>query len=330
MERQARIIGTGSYLPERVLSNRDLEKMVETSDEWIVQRTGMRERRIAAPEEATSDMGTPAALQALERAGTGPEELDLILVATMTPDYLSPSTAAIIQSRIGAAGAAAVDIQAACSGYLYALSIAKAYIESGTYRTILVVASEKMSSVVDFTDRSTCILFGDGASAAVVKGEGAGLKIGPIVLGADGRQAEILKVPAGGSRMPATKESVEAKMHFVQIEGQEVFKHAVRRMAQAAEKCLEIASLTQEEVTWVVPHQANLRIMEAISKSLNLPDEKIYKTIHKYGNTSASSVAIALDELCEEKNLEPGDHMLLVAFGAGLTWGALLLTKAEQ
>jgi len=325
--RKARIIGLGSYLPARILTNQELEQMVETSDEWIVQRTGVSERRIARPDEATSSMGAQASVVALEQAKILPEQIDLILVATMSPDYISPSTASLIQRLIGASNAAAVDIQVACSGYIYGLSMAKAYIESGIYKTILLVASEKMSSFTDYSDRSTCILFGDGASASVITGEGAGFEIGTPSLGSDGESAELIMVPAGGSLKPATLETVEQRQHYIKLNGKEVFKQAVRRMTAASDKCLAAASLDKSQVAWLVPHQANSRIIDAVARSMQFPEEKIFKTVHKYGNTSASSVPIALDELVRTENLQEGDHILLTAFGAGLTWGSVILTK---
>ncbi len=324
---KARIIGLGSYLPEKVLTNQDFEKMVDTSDEWIVSRTGISERRLAGDEEATSDMGVTAAHRALQAAKLRPEAVDLILVSTMTPDYISPSTAALIQHRLGANRAAAFDLQAACSGFLYALATAKAYVESGIYRHVLVIASEKMSAFMDYTDRNTCVLFGDGAAAAVVALEGGGLKIDHVCLGADGELAQLIVVPGGGSRHPATQETIEQGMHYFKMAGKEVFKHAVRRMTSAAKECLDRAGLTDQQISWLIPHQANIRIMDALSKGFNVPEAQVYKTIHKYGNTSASGVGIALDELLQEKTVRSGEHLLLVAFGAGLTWAATLLTK---
>lgn len=316
----------GSYLPERILTNRDLEKLVETSDEWIVSRTGMKERRIAAEGEFTSSMGLAAARKALNAAGSTPDSIDLVLVATMSPDYISPCTAALIQAELGATKAAAMDIQAACTGFLYALSIAKAYAESGIYRRILIIASEKMSAFIDYTDRNTCVLFGDGAAAAVVSTEGSGLTVDSVRLGADGELAKLIMIPAGGSREPATRETVDRKLHYFKMAGKEVFKHAVRRMTTAVRDCLEEANLTQEQISWLVPHQANVRIVDAIAKNFNLPDDRVYKTMHKYGNTSASSVAIALTELSEEGKIVKGDRLIMTAFGGGLTWGASLLT----
>ena len=323
---KARIVGTGCYLPERVLSNHDLEKMVETSDEWIFSRTGMKERRIARADEFTSDMGYQAALRAIEAAKMAPEEIDLILVATLTPDYTFPSTACLLQAKLKAVNAAALDIQAACTGYIYALSQAKAYIDSGVYKNVLIVASEKLSSIVNYKDRNTCVLFGDGASACVVSGQGQGLVIRDVCLGADGELAELLILPAGGSRRPACEQTVADGLHYLQMGGKETYKHAVRRMEMASKQCLERAGLAESEISWIVPHQANVRIIEGIAKRFGVPMERVYLTIHKYGNTSASSVGIALDELLRETGVKQGENLLLVAFGAGLTWGASVLT----
>lgn len=325
---QARIIGTGSYLPKQILTNRDLETIVETSDEWIVTRTGIRERRIASKDEYPSDMGALAAQQALLAAGIDAAALDLIVVATMTPDYITPSTAALIQEKLGASQAAAFDLQAACTGYLYGLSMAKAYIESGMYKTVLVVATEKMSAFIDYTDRSTCVLFGDGAAAAVISGgPSPGLVIEHICLGADGSLGDLFIAPAGGARHPATAETVAAKMHTFKMKGPEVFKHAVRRMMNATQECLEAVGLSERDIRWLVPHQANIRIIETLAKGFKIDPERVYITLQKYGNTSASALPIALDELIREKGCADGEHLLLVAFGAGLTWGAALLTQ---
>lgn len=324
---KARIIGLGSYLPKKVLTNQDLEKIVETSDEWIVSRTGMHERRIAAENEFPSDMGTQAAIQALELANLKADELELIIVATMSPDYISPSTASLIQAKIKANKAAAFDIQAACTGFLYALSIAKAFVESGSYHHVLIIASEKMSAFIDYKDRATCVLFGDGAAAAVVSAHGEGLRIDTLCLGSDGQLADLVKIPAGGSRSPATFETVEKRLHYFQMSGNEVFKHAVRRMSAAARECLAKAGLEEQDVSWLVPHQANKRIIDAIAKNFNIAEERVYQTVHKYGNTSASSIAIALHELMKEQEFKRGEHLLLTAFGGGLTWGAAILTK---
>jgi 3-oxoacyl-[acyl-carrier-protein] synthase-3 len=327
MNIKARITGLSSYLPESVLSNRDLEKMVDTSDEWILTRTGIKERRIARSDEYSSSMGFEASKKALIEARLNADELDMILVATMTPDYISPSTAALIQSKLQAEKAAACDLQAACTGFIYALSVAKAYVESGIYNHVLVVASDKMSSLVDYKDRNTCVLFGDGAVAAVVSNTGDGLAIDAVCLGADGNLAELLMVPAGGSKQPATEETVSQGLHYLKMAGKEVFKHAVRRMGFAANESLKKAGLTKDDISWVIPHQANLRIIDAIGMHLSIPSDKIYKTLHKFGNTSGSSVGIALHHLIEEKGLSKDERVLMVAFGAGLTWGSLILTK---
>lgn len=325
----ARIIGLGSYLPEKILTNEELEKIVETTDEWIFSRTGMKERRIAGNREQTSTMGAAAAVNAIQDAKIIPEQIDLVLVATMTPDFLCPSSAALIQNAIGATKAAAMDLQAACTGFLYALSVAKAFVESQTYKTVLVVASEKMSPFVDYTDRSTCVLFGDGAAAAIVSHTGAGFLIGDVSLGADGSLGALLTIPGGGSANPATHETLEKRDHFIKMEGKEVFKHAVRRMASSVKECLQKAHLTEQDISWLVPHQANIRIMDAMAKQIDLEDEQVYKTVHKYGNTSASSIAIALNELVHSHEITSGENLLLVAFGGGLTWGAALLTRIE-
>jgi 3-oxoacyl-[acyl-carrier-protein] synthase-3 len=322
----AKIIGTGSYVPERVLSNQDLEKMVETNDEWIVSRTGMKERRIARPDESTSDMGLEAAKKALEASKVPAESLDLILFATFSPDYLFPSTACLIQTQLGAPKAAAMDVQAACTGYLYVLGMAKAFIESGIYKNILIVAADKVSGIINYKDRNTCVLFGDGASAAVVSSEGKGLAIRDVALGSDGEQAKLLIVPAGGSRQPITHEAIDSNLHYFQMEGKEVFKHAVRRMESASKEAIDRAGIKESEISWLIPHQANMRIIEAVAKRFEVPMEKVFITIHKYGNTSASSVGIALDELMRQNTVQKGENILLTAFGAGLTWGASVLT----
>ncbi len=330
MDLKAKIIGTGSYLPERILSNGDLEKMVDTNDEWIVTRTGMRERRIARADEFSSDMGIAAAKAALADAGMNPEEIDFIIVATLTPDYLCPNTACLIQHALGAKRAGAVDLGAACTGSLYALSIAKAFVESGTYQNVLIIATEKLSSVTNYNDRSTCILFGDGAGACIVSSKGSGIAVSSIQLGADGEQAKLLMLPAGGCRSPASVETVMNGQHYIQMAGNEVFKHAVRRMEGACKACLEEAGILEHDISWLIPHQANLRIIDAIAKRFeHLPPERIYKTIHKYGNTSCSSILIALDELCKQEQVKSSERILLTAFGGGFTWGAALLTAGE-
>jgi len=327
MERRARIRATSRYLPERVMTNADFEKIVETSDEWIFTRTGIKERRVAGEGEESSTMGAKAAKVALERAGVEAEAVDLILVATLTPDYIFPSTACLVQKEIGAVNSAALDIQAACSGFVYGMNLAKAYIESGVYRNILFVATEKLSAITDYSDRGTCVLFGDGACACLVSAEGPGLAIVDTVLGSDGCQAEILLQPGGGSRMPPTLKSVEDKEHFIKMDGREVFKHAVKRMIEACTDVLEKNSLTGADITWMIPHQANIRIIDAIAKRFDIDPAKVFKTVHKYGNTSASSIGIALDECLEKFPLKKGERILMTAFGAGLTWGAGVLEQ---
>ncbi len=329
VQKKARIIGSGAYLPKRVLTNQDLQKMVNISDECIVTRTGIKERSIASDNEFTSDMGVAAAKKALKAAGKSAQEIDLILVATITPDYIFPSTAALIQSALQAPQAAAFDFQAACTGYLYGLSIAKGYIASGIFKNILLIASEKLSSIVNYEDRNTCVLFGDGAAAAVISDEGEGYAIQEICLGADGVVADLLILPAGGCRSPATLETVKEKKHYITMGGKEVFKHAVRRMENAAKECLDKANMTEEMIDWLVPHQANERIIDAIAKRFRISEKKVFKTVHRYGNTSSSSIAIAFDELISEKKIKKGENILLVAFGAGFTWGATILTKDE-
>lgn len=332
MKRKAKIIGTGSYLPDKVLTNFDLEKMVETSDEWIVTRTGIRERRISKDDEFTSDMGAIAAKKALEDANLSSKDIDFIMVATITPDYVFPSTACIIQQKIEAPNAAAVDFQAACSGYLYALGFAKALVEQKAFKNILVVASEKLSSIVNYKDRTTCVIFGDGAAACVISLEGKGYDIQSVTLGADGEQSNLLIMPAGGCRNPATNDTVEKNLHFIHMSGNETFKHAVRRMESASKQCLESIGMKEEEIDWLIPHQANDRIISAIAKRFSLiPSERVSRdVIEKYGNTSASSVGIVFDELHKAGKVKDKDNILFTVFGGGLTWGAAVITKNDS
>jgi 3-oxoacyl-[acyl-carrier-protein] synthase-3 len=327
---KAIIIGTGSYVPEKILKNSDLEKMVETSDEWIVSRTGIKERRIAREDEYTSDMGIVAANRAIVDAKINPEEIDLILVATLTPDYMFPSVGCLIQKKLVKRTIPALDIQAACSGYVYAISLAKAVVESLMYKNVLIVASEKLSSIVNYKDRQTCVLFGDGAAACVVSGGcEKGLEIRGVSLGADGQQSDLLILPGGGSRNPASKETIDKEMHYLQMAGNEVFKHAVRRMELSSKECLSKLNLKETDISWLIPHQANIRIIEAIARRFkHLPSEKVYKeVVQKYGNTSASSIGIALDLLLKKEEIKNNENILLTAFGAGLTWGSVVLTN---
>ena len=320
-----RIVGLGSYVPQKVLSNADLERLVDTSDEWITTRTGIRERRIAAENESTSDLATQAARRALSAAKIHPEELDLILIATVTPDMLFPSTACLVQDRLGARKAAAFDIEAACSGFIYGLEIGRQFIASGTYRKVLVIGAEKLSSIVNWNDRNTCVLFGDGAGAAVLAPHHEPGRIWTVCLGADGSKGSLLYVPAGGSRAPATKETVEQALHFIHMNGRETFKHAVQAMYGAAKTVLEKAGIEIDQVKCIIPHQANRRIIDAVATRLGAKPEQVFVNLDRYGNTSAASVAIALDEAARNGVIEEGDLVLLVAFGAGFTWGAALI-----
>jgi 3-oxoacyl-[acyl-carrier-protein] synthase-3 len=325
MKKTAVICDIASYLPERVLSNADLEKLVDTSDEWILTRTGIRERRIAASDEYASSMGIKAAKNLFDKSSIRASDVELVIAATMTPDYLCPCTASLIQHGIGASHAAAFDIEAACSGFVYGLSVAKAFIESGMYSTILLVATEKNSAFIDYTDRNTCVLFGDGAGAALIRQGGTGLAVRSIHLEASGEEADLIKIPAGGSRLPASPTSFAEKQHSLKMNGKEVFKHAVRRMEEAMRICLESASLTPADIRWLVPHQANLRIIDALSKRFDIPKEKVVITLDRFANTSASTIPIALDLLQQEGKIQPADLLMLTAIGGGLTWGAAVL-----
>ncbi len=319
------ISGTGSCLPERELTNFDIEKMVDTTDEWIRTRTGICSRRVADDQTATSDLSTKAALKALEDANLKPEDIDLIIVATVTPDMAFPSTACIVQKNLGALKAAAFDIEAACSGFLYALTIGEQFIKNGVYKNALIIGAETLTKILDWEDRNTCVLFGDGAGAVVIERTEEGYGILSSYLGADGGNGEALIQPAGGSRIPASLNSVENKLHYVKMDGSEVFKFAVRVMAKAAMEAINRGGLNIEDVDFLIPHQANIRIIEAASKRLNIPMEKIYVNLDKYGNMSAASVPVALDEAVKKGLIKKDDMVVLVAFGGGLTWGSTLL-----
>ncbi|GBF71958.1 ketoacyl-ACP synthase III [Paenibacillus sp. 598K] len=320
------ILGTGKYVPERILTNQELEQMVETNDEWIVSRTGIRERRLAAPEQATSDLAYEAATVALKAAGITAEELDLIIVATITPDMFFPSTACILQDKLGASRAAAFDLSAACSGFIYGLATATSMIASGMYRHALVIGAECLSRITDFTDRNTCILFGDGAGAVVLGPVPEGRGFRSFELGADGAGGELLKVSGGGSRVPATPESLEARQHFIHMAGSEVFKFAVRIMGNAAEEALRKAGLGKQDIDLLVPHQANIRIIQSAINRLQVPEDKCMINLDRYGNVSAGSIPIALAEAVESGRVKEGDTIVMVGFGGGLTWGASVLT----
>ncbi len=321
------IAGVGSYVPERILTNEELSKQVETSDEWIRTRSGIRERRIAAPEQACSDLALKAAESALRDAGITAQEIDLLIVATCTPDMPMPSTACIVQNKLGVpAHATAFDIAAACSGFLYALEIAYGQLLTNRYKRALIIGSEKLSTVTDWTDRATCVLFGDGAGAAVLKKvDQPGIGIIGSDLGADGSFADNLMIPAGGSRQPASTESLAQRNHAIRMNGREVFKSAVRVMETATREMMEQHNITADQISLVVPHQANIRIIEALSSSLKMPMEKFFINLDRYGNTSAATIPLALDEARKAGRIKSGDLTLMVAFGAGLTYGAALV-----
>ncbi len=318
------IAGTGSYLPERVLTNADLEKIVDTTDEWIRTRTGIRERHIAAADEPTSHMGREAAMRALDMAGVSADEIGMIIVGTITPDMVFPNTGCFIQEQIGAKNAFCFDLEAACSGFLYGLDVAKQFIAGGRIDTALVIGADKLSCITDWEDRSTCILFGDGAGAAVVrpaeKGGGSGL-IG-VEMACDGALGELLNMPGGGSRNPSTVETVNSRMHYMKMTGNEVFKHAVLCMCDAAQKALEKSGVAIDDIDWVIPHQANMRIIKAISNRLKVPLDRFCNNLEYVGNTSAASIPIAMDEAVRDGRVERGQKLLLIAFGGGFTWGA--------
>jgi 3-oxoacyl-[acyl-carrier-protein] synthase-3 len=323
--RTVSIIGTGSYVPERILTNHDLEKMVETSDEWIRTRTGIRERRIAKDTETTSDMGSRAALAAMEQAEVTPEEIDLIILATATPDHLFPAAACYVQKKIGAINAACFDISAACSGFLYALEIAQQFISTHVYNTVLIIGAEKLSAITDWTDRNTCVLFGDGAGAAVMRNRPNSHGVISTHMGSDGAFTDILYIPGGGVRCPITRENIDQRLNTIRMSGREVFKQAVTSMYNAATRVLDEAGLRYEDIGCVIPHQANLRIIEAIAERMGLPMEKFYVNLDRFGNTSAAAVAMALDEAHRTGRIQIGDYILLVVFGGGLTWASSVI-----
>jgi 3-oxoacyl-[acyl-carrier-protein] synthase-3 len=319
------VVATGRWLPDKVLTNADLEKLVDTTDDWITERTGIRERRIAAPDIGAAYMGAEASKIAMCRANVHAGEIDLIVVSTATPDRLLPATACDMQALLGATNAAAFDISAACSGFIYALSVAEGHIAAGRGEIALVVSTEKMSGIVDWTDRKTCVLFGDGAGAAVVRKASNGRGLLSSYIRSDGTLAELLWRPAGGLTIPFDIAVLEQKTHLVKMAGREVFKAAVRSMAEAADQALLRAGLTSDDITLLVPHQANMRIIEATARYANIPMSKVYVNVHRYGNMSSATVPIALDEAIEEGRLKPGDNVLMVAFGAGFTWGSAVL-----
>ena len=319
------IAGSGSYLPERILTNAELEKMVDTSDEWIVTRTGMRERHIAREDEVTSDMAIAASKAALEDAGVTADEIDLIIVATVTPDMTFPSTACLVQDGIGAKEALCFDLSAACSGFLYALETGRGMLLSGLYETALIIGAEKMSMVTDWEDRATCVLFGDGAGAVVIKRSEEKRGILATTVGSDGSLGDLLMIPGGGSRNPAGHESVDQRLHYMKMAGNNVFKYAVRYMCAAGRSALEQAGLTADDVDWVVPHQANMRIIQAISDRVGIPMERFVINLDRLGNTTAATVPLALDEALRDQRIKPGHKVLIIVFGGGFTWGATVV-----
>ena len=322
----AAITGVQGYVPEYVLDNKELEKLVDTNDEWITTRTGIKERRILKGQKGSSDMGTEAINGLLKKTNTSAEEIDLIICATVTPDMLFPSTACLIADKIGARNICAFDISAACSGFLYALTTASKFIESGTYNKVIVVGCDKMSAIIDYTDRTTCVLFGDGAGAVLLEPSLDGHGIMDYILRSDGSGGEFLKMKAGGSLHPASHETVDAREHYVYQDGQPVFKKAVKSMADVSEEIMQKNNLTADDVAWLVPHQANKRIIDATSRRMGVGDEKVMLNIERYGNTTAGTIPLCLWDW--ENQLKKGDNLILAAFGGGFTWGSIYLKWA--
>ena len=323
--KRSRIVGTGSYLPEKVLTNQDLEQIVDTNDEWIVSRTGIKERRVTNNGEASSTLATNAAKKALEMAGFAPEELDAIIVGTVTPDMFFPSVGCLVQDALGAKSAVAFDLSAGCSGFIYSLSVADSFITGGKYQKVLVLGTENLSKVTDYQDRGTCVLLGDGSGAVVLMGEDGDRGILSTHLHSDGSYKDLLFQPGGGSAVPPTYESIDNRLHYLKMDGNKLFKIAVKSLEDVVIETLAHNNIEDSEIDLLIPHQANLRIIQAIAKRLNLPEEKVFVNIHKYGNTSSASIPIALDEANRSGRIKKGDLLLLNAFGAGLTWGAALV-----
>lgn len=325
MQPRARITGTGSYIPSKSLTNDDLEKLVDTTDEWITERTGIKTRRIAGVRQAASDLGSRASKNALVSAGLKPRDIDLILVATVTGDMIMPSTAALIQHKIGAKNAAAFDLNAACTGFLYGLSVADSYIRSGSFRKILLVGSEVMSRFIDWEDRSTCVIFGDGAGAVAIEAVRKNRGILSTHIHSNGNLWDLITIPGGGSRHPSSLASLRARKHFIKMKGNETFKVAVRTLEKIVLDTLKANGIKPSDLSLLIPHQANMRIIQAIARRLRLPPEKVVVNIDRYGNTSSASVPIALDEAVRSGRIRNGDYILLEAFGSGLTWASALV-----
>jgi 3-oxoacyl-[acyl-carrier-protein] synthase III len=323
--RTVSIIGTGSYVPEKILNNDELARMVDTSDEWITTRTGIKERRVAATDEHTSDMAAKAALAAIEQAGISAKEIELILVATATPDMMFPATACLVQTKIGATAATCLDVSAACAGFLCAIEIAQQFITSHTYDTVLVVGAEKLTSITNWTDRNTCVLFGDGAGAAVLQHRDGAHGVISTHMGSDGQFADILFMPGGGCHTPITPENVDKNLQTIHMSGKDVYKQAVIAMLAATQNVLDQAGLTIEDIACIIPHQANVRIIEAIADRLKIPINRFFVNLDRYGNTSAAAVAIALDEANRTGRIKTGDYVLMVVFGGGLTWASTII-----
>ena len=326
----AGILGTGFYVPEKIMTNADLEKIVETSDEWIVERTGIKERRIAEDNQPMSDLALRAAKAALADAGVAAEELDLIIVATLTADRIIPSTACMIQNLLGAKHAAAFDLSAACSGFAYAASVAAQFIETGAYKKALVIGAETLSKYINWEDRNTCVLFGDGAGAAVLGQVEEGYGILSFDLGSDGSGGDAIQIPSSGSLMPVSKESIDQKLNLIHMNGRDVFKFAVKAMGKTVKNSLAKIDMPQEKIDWLVPHQANIRIIESAAKRLSMPMDKVIVNIHKYGNMSAACIPIALAEAAAAKRFKKGDIIALSGFGAGLTWASCIIRWSKE
>jgi 3-oxoacyl-[acyl-carrier-protein] synthase-3 len=322
-KRRIKITGTGFYVPDKVLTNLDLEKMVDTSDEWITSRTGIKERRIVSDDQATSDLSIEASRMALENAGLKAKDIDLIIVATSSPDTILPSTACWVQKGLGAGNIPAFDISAGCTGWIYGLIVAEGMILNGAHKRILLIGSETLTRITNWKDRNTCVLFGDAGSAVVLEESDDESGMLSSYWGADGNLGDLLYMPGGGTRIPASTESVTQDLHYIHMKGNDVFKHAVKRMGEASLAALESAGLKKEDINYLIPHQANIRIINATGRRLKVPSEKVYTNIHKYGNVSVASIPLGLHELWEEGKLKKGTIVLMVAFGAGFTWAAV-------